>query len=418
MSSFINPYRFATSGTPATNLDAALGSLNTPNTTTTGTQVSVTGLSFQPKLVFLWMSGVATGAEPVLEATHGAFGSWGMFSSTEQYAWGAFHDDNNTNILTGGIHRTDCCLIQSGGSGTAWRAIEFHSMNSDGFTIKVHATNAAQTWFAFRVGYLALGGTDLTDIKIGTVSPSTGTGNEAFTPTSFQPTAVIFPSWNASLNTYLSNVQVALGMATGASNMWVWSGFSASGVGTSNAQRYFRSDECTAQMGGTAGGVQTRTRLVSLDATGFTLNKLESFGGSYTQPYCAIRGPNVKAGTFTASSGGGSVTGIGFTPKTILFVTHGTTENAADTRGSEFIWSVGASLTGITQRSASYHDIHNLAVSDTPCSSRADGVITTISTAAAIDSVVSVSSHDSDGFTYTMPTSTNNGYIAGYLALG
>jgi hypothetical protein len=418
MPHLLNPYRFATSGTPATNLEAALGSLNTPNTTTTGTTVSVTGLSFQPKLVFLWMPGVATGAEPLLEATHAIFASWGMFSATEQYSWGAFHDDNNTNILAGGIHRTDACLIQSGGSGTAWRAIEFHSMNADGFTIKVHATNAAQTWFAFRVGYLALGGTDLSDMKIGTVAPTTGTGNEAFTPLSFQPTALVFPSWNASLNTYLSNVQAGLGMATGASNMFVWSGFSASGVGTSNTQRYLRSDECAAMMGATAGGITTRTRLVSLDATGFTLNKLESFGSSYTLPYCAIRGPNVKVGTFTAGSGGGSVTGVGFTPKAIVFVTHGTTENTADTRSAEFIWSIGASLTGITQRSGSAHDIHNLAVSDTPCSSRADSVAHTISTAAALDSTVSISSHDSDGFTYTMPTSTNNGYLVGYLALG
>jgi hypothetical protein len=101
-------------------------------------------------------------------------------------------------------------------------------------------------------------------------------------------------------------------------------------------------------------------------------------------------------------------------------VTHGTTESTADTPQVDQIFSIRASVTGLTQRGAHVHDVDNVAQKHRRARHRDDSVIMAVDTSStpALDSRIAVTSHDSDGFTHTMLTNTNNWYIVGYLAFG
>jgi hypothetical protein len=404
-------------------LSAAVGGFNLTASSSTGTDTAVTGVGFTPSLVFLWGTGrTETSDTAAFSDTVSALPTFGMFNAAgEQYAWGTGAADAADTMVTEMIHRTDSCFI-SGNVNGDYRAQVFVSMDGDGFTIEISA-NGGNAVGARRVHYLALGGGTLTNTKIGTVTVTGGaTGNEAFTPLAFQPAALVFAVINAATNAVAANVAATLGAATGASNQWTWSGQDLDNSATTEANSYMRTDECGGTVQANGASLDRRNRFVSMDATGFTVNRLENSAGNWTQPYCAIAGPNVKAGTFNPSSGGGSISGLGFQPKAILFVSHGIkTENAADTPTAEYALSIGASVgTGgsITQRYGLDHSGDNLALANTPTAIGNDGVVVGTSNLTSVTTKVAISSHDSDGFTYTMPVSTNSGQLVGYLALG
>jgi uncharacterized spore protein YtfJ len=418
----VNPYRYATTGAAASNLEVALGGFNAPNSGTTGTTCTVSGLAFQPVFVFLWMTGrTETDDNSVLTSATSRM-AFGMMDASAQYSWASGQVHNSASSNNGIRHNTGTAMYstnaENGGSGQLFRGLNLTSLNSDGFTLEIGSAGT-RAWVAERINYLALGGSDLSMTKVGTASVTSGTGNESYTPLASTPKALIFPNLNVALNTFAGPIMASIGMASGASNQFVWVGQSDQNVATMDTARYLRADECQAfaDTGGTA--LTGRTRMVSLDATGWTLNRLESTGSNYTLPYGALGGAiNAYVGTFTASSGGGSVTGVGFTPKAILFLTHGTTQSTADTLQQDEIWSIGAAITGVTQMCAHVHDVDNQANSVIARGHRNDSVAATTDSSAALDSRVAISSLDSDGFTYTMPTNTNNGYLVGFLALG
>jgi mannose/cellobiose epimerase-like protein (N-acyl-D-glucosamine 2-epimerase family) len=111
------------------------------------------------------------------------------------------------------------------------------------------------------------------------------------------------------------------------------------------------------------------------------------------------------------------VTGFGFQPKAILFVSHGTTQSTADTGQTNFCFSMGAVITGGVQLYDHAFSL-NAAATSTVATAHGNNSVIATTASAAIDSKISVDSLDSDGFTYSMPVSTLSGYLVGYLALG
>jgi uncharacterized spore protein YtfJ len=402
------------------NLVAAVGGFNAPSSGTTGVTCSVSGLSFQPVFVFLWMVGrTETDDTPALN-TASSKASFGMFNATTQYTWGSGHTHAGANSNSGMIHRTDCCImkgpVEFGGSANLYRGMNLSSINSDGFTLAIHSSSTL-AWAGERIQYLALGGSDLSSSKMGSFSITAGTGNQSSTGPGFQPVALLFPNVPLSPGTVTGPVALMLGAATGASNQFVWGGQCDHNVATMDTARYLITTECHGQFDTGGAGIGARLRFVSLDATGFTYNRLES--ATVTGFYGALGGAiSAYVGTFTAASGGGSVTGVGFTPKAILFLTHGTTQSTADTPQQDMMYSIGACVAGVTQRCSHLHDVDNQANTVVGRGHRDDSVIMTSDATPALDSRITISSLDSDGFTYTMPTSTLNGYLVGYLALG
>lgn len=133
-----------------TDLSVAGGAI-TPRTTA-GTQ-SVTGLSFQPKLV-LFVSSIATSATTTTSVGFGAAASptarWALSYSA------AAGQTMAASCLASCVQDTTKCITQlaAGGVTTNFEQVDLSSMNSDGFTL--NWTTASAT--AHGIVYIAFGG--------------------------------------------------------------------------------------------------------------------------------------------------------------------------------------------------------------------------------------------------------------------
>ena len=402
------------------NLEVALGGFNAPTSGTTGTTVTVSGLAFQLVFVFLWMSGRTETSDSAVLGTMRARASFGMFNASGQYTWGAAHANGSADSNSGEVHRNDCCIMRAGAEfgvdAATYRGMSLSSINSDGFTLAIDSHSTA-AWAGQRIHYLALGGSDLNNSTVSSVTITSGTGNQSFTPLAYQPVALLFANMPITINTFLGPVTATIGAATGASDQWVWGGQADQNVGTTDTARYLRADECHASLDSAGGSLTSRARFVSLDASGFTVNRLEG-AVNYATRYGALGGILAHAWDVHGEFGGWECDRRRVQAEGDPVLTHGTTQSTADTPQQDHTYSIGASVTGITQRCAHVHDIDNQATSTIAVGHRDDSVIMTTDTSAALDSQIAVSSHDSDGFTYSMPTSALSGYLVGYLALG
>src|SRR6267142_2819556 len=179
----------------------------------TGNQ-SITGLGFTPKIILLFYNNeTGNTINPSIQGGHGV-----ALSSSDRRCVG-FSQPNN-NVPTGGAntlagHYNDRCIryCRLNGDTASVREADFVSMDADGFTINILTTDGTQSW----ISYLAIGGTDLTNVKTGQFVQNTGTGDQAITGVGFQPDCLLFIrgrfTTSAPSSTANSNLRPAWGFA-------------------------------------------------------------------------------------------------------------------------------------------------------------------------------------------------------------
>ena len=137
---------------------------------TTTQSVPVTGVGFQPKALMLWTTGeTATGFASGLKL------GFGMAASSTQRVTTAIRANDNVSPIVG-VRRamSNVCLIASLTSGGSLEMYtDFTSFDSDGFTL---ALTVASAGTAYKVHYLALGGSDITNVYVGKTLIGTSTG--------------------------------------------------------------------------------------------------------------------------------------------------------------------------------------------------------------------------------------------------
>jgi len=186
-------------------------------------------------------------------------------------------------------------------------------MDSDGFTINWVASSSMS------VQYLALGGTGLTDVKTGSTTAKTTTGNQSYTGLGFQPTCLLV--WAGKFSTtpldQATNGNGMFGFATSstARGMVAWRNQNGSNP---QVAKHRQSTQRVLSTTNTF----TEADLVSFDTDGFTLNFPTAGGSADAFYYLAMRGPQFKVTSFTqpTSTGNQSLTGAGFTPKASLMI--------------------------------------------------------------------------------------------------
>lgn len=384
-------------------LDAATGSI-----TVSGTgSLSVTGLSFQPKVVMIWHGGGAGTA-----ALYHIFGA--AASSSAEWACESFSADNNNTSATHAAGRTDCCVLLRDIS-TVYVQADFTSFNSDGFTLNVSTSSGTQTLF-----YLALGGSDLTDVAVGTTLVPASGATHAVTGLSFQPDLVLMSTigqqdWPSTG----VNAACHLGAMTADAQGGVM-GFSDNGQGTSSTNTYQLS---TAVVPFAAGSTPAQFLLwskSSLDSGGFTLS-LDDLGTTGSElGYIALKFTSadwVKLGTETqpTSATTKQTTGLGLTPDA-LFLFGGLLASSTSPQNESNL-SIGA-WDGTNHRgySVSDQDAQNFTnnartASTTKAILKINGSGTTISEA-------DVSASGSDSFTLNWTTADATAREFFYIAMG
>jgi len=283
-------------------LNAKVGSFT--GSISTGNQ-SVTGVGFQPSFLLFWFNRLGADGS----SGDAVIGIGCAVSSLDRRAGGNYSNDNITPSSNTAWNQSSSCIYAASGSPSA----DFVSFDSDGFTINWLVANP------MIINYLALGGSDLTNVKGGVAQAKVTTGNQSYTGVGFQPTCLLVFCGKFSTQPLDGGTQ----------------GNALFGFATSSSDRGFIAwRNQNAQNPQIAKHRQSKSRLlahttnfseadfVSFDADGFTLNWTLAGGAADSFYYVALRGPQFKVSNFNqpTSTGNQSLTGAGFTPTASIMI--------------------------------------------------------------------------------------------------
>lgn len=377
----------------------------------TGNQ-SFVGVGFQPKVVIFWITGqTAHGTSTGLMRL--SFG-W-VTGSSEQGCITYASDSGEGTSVVKQDHRSDRCIIVRGSlSGNIIGEASFVSFDANGFTINwIDAISGAI------VHFVAIGGDDLTNAKVGKFSKKTSTGNQSTTGVGFKPDVILMTGVTATTeDTASAHMGFFLGTAKSAASRWCTGGFAKDGAGTSNTGRFQRTNRCILQTD-EDGAVVSEADFVSMDTDGFTINYSTADANAYGYFYLALKGGAYKVGSFSGatSTGNKSVFGVGFQPEMEISASF-----CAALSGSvidDYFMNLGIGLTSTDRRTVwnSDEDAQNTTDSSRAISNTKIFRTFTVGT-ASINAEADFVSQDADGFTWNWSTADAIAREILYLAIG
>lgn len=315
-------------------LNAKVGSFN--GSGSTGNQ-DITGVGFQPSAVLFWSNPETADGSGI----HFEFGFGVGISSSDHRAAGSLSQDALTSSSNSAWNQSSSCIYTPGGSPRA----DFVLHDTDGFRINWISGSTRV------INYLALGGTDLTNVKSGAIAAKTTTGNQPYTGVGFQPTALILFAGKFSTDPLdqLTNGAATFGFVTSPTARGCVAWRNKNGANPQVAKH--RQSKSKVAISLTDTGVFTEADFVSFDPDGFTLNFTTAGGSADVLYYLALRGPQFKVSSFNqpAATGDQTITGAGFTPKVSLMLSANDTTANNDATNAHALMSLGVA-TGTAAR--------------------------------------------------------------------
>lgn len=320
------------------------------STKTVGQTQSITGLGFQPKvLIFFLTSITALGNESALDLN--MLKGLGMaVSSTERFAMVSFEADNVATTSAVRVQTNQGCLVSMDATQVTG-LMDLSSMDSDGFTLSVSTQFPAN----YRVLYFAYGGTDITNVKIGTFQRPNTTGNQSISTVGFEPDVCFFmSSKQGTINGTVSVDGSTMFGVAGSNGQWVHGGGSNNGAAISQTINYACYSECIAFFDSAFTDVIGRASLSSFDSSGFTLNWLEdSDTTQHYIAYLAIAGGGWHVGNASLVDDGGGAPSGGITAPfgvlSVLLANVGDVDDLQNTVRDHDAWAIGGATDSSTQ---------------------------------------------------------------------
>ena len=391
---------------------AKVGSFNIPANGSNGDIISITGLGFEPTMVFFWWSG-ATGTEDSVAGGDFNIGFGVGMNTNSMFTIGSMSVDNVTTSdnVHWGYTQSGYSVIRFYKNTTTHDGYyELNTMTIDGFDLWTGGGSSK----AYRVNYLAIQGVDITNWKLSNKVMPTVNGDYSVTDTGFLPSIVLFATvFMSSLNSYSAHTYFTLGMAS-ADEQGVVSIWGDDAIATTNTCSYCYDNEVMAF----APGVSYRQRLVSMNSNGFTLNMQEKGSAMYFY-YMAMKGVCLHVGSFNTRTDGNdiSVTGVGFPPKAVLFFSNNRPMSTFDTWSANAAVSIGA-FSSLTNRAASaIWEESGLDVSENAYANYSTAVYANVKDDAIVG-LMDIKSIDEDGFTCVMDDPDPEECWVTYMAFG
>lgn len=289
----------------------------------TGTKDVITGLSFQPKIVFFEFTWEGTGTGSNNGISHG----WGAATATdEEWSFTVRAEDNRstTDCARRGI--TDGCIIcYEEDTDTVDYEYSFNSFLSDG--VRLNVVNAPDG--TKQVAYWVLGGSDLEDVIAFNfqIDGDGGTGSKTVNfPAGhqFEPDAMILASFgNSVLDANTGDLHFSWGITDFTNQYTYGTGWNdgSSASSTDDINQYWTNQEVMCRCN-IDGGTPFRASDCVATSTGFTWTIDQAPGGSNDWYVfgIAIKGPQVYAGHFQMATSITNVTvnDAPFTPSFIF----------------------------------------------------------------------------------------------------
>jgi hypothetical protein len=363
----------------------------------------VTGVGFRPKALILFgttqeASGFAGGYQMSLGfsdgVNYGAIGGW---------SW---------NHRLGSD--ADCAQVDESGNPAALLYVEtigniaasatVRSFDSDGFTLSWDVDEGGDQWI---VHYLAIGGDELTNAKVGMLDANNAdTGEVPYQGLGFQPDIVLFLGVRYRTNPPHPNfpLNLSLGFATDGDHQGTVAVASEdSGRNPTDTWRYQQTSKCIAFLSPIDGEVESEAEFVSMDADGFTLNWTDAASEDRSFYYMALKGGSYYVGEETqrtGTPGTKATTGVGFRPTGLFLASFNRAPSSANESDNRL--SIGATSGQGGQATVWVGD-----TDDVWDDTHADNATYTTKTLALCDSdsptsydaAADLSTFDSDGFT-------------------
>lgn len=380
----------------------------------TGNQ-AVTGVGFQPKALILFSTATTTGSFQGDFMRYTGFAS--SSTTSKQRFFGSYSTDAADPSDAKVLVDTDGIWADGTPSSNFTQKATLSSFDSDGFTLNWSINNSTN----YVIGYIALGGDDVTNTNVGSGTISSGTGNKSVTGVGFQPDLVILLFGDSSEFIGLGGWNT-IGIFNSSGEQWSVSSETVDDVGTMQTNRKQRTDKCFT-ISFIDGDLLIEASFVSMDSDGFTLN-FSSNPTGFDSFYIAIKGVTTKIGSITAPTAGATptsqaTTGVGFQPKGIIFSSFGNTATTSLTDHARY--SFGAVSDSSNMWCGWSGDEDAAASAVTAKRMDTDQVIRVSDEAASAAStttqaLASLTSLDSDGFTLSWSAHDTTAYQVVYVA--
>lgn len=368
-----------------------------------GTTFTVSGLAFQPKAIFLFWSGSATIGQG--EADH-KFGVGMAIGTTTRRAYTTQSDHGVTTAAADCARYNDCCVATLTTAGVIDGKADLDAVTSDGFRLIIDDVFSA----GLLVGWMAWGGTDLTDVAIVDFTAPAATGNQDYNvgfalDTGLDDKAIIFAGGAAIFGTPTTYSALNFGAAAGNAPVnAILAGSSADGAATSQTCSYCRIGDCVAEAA--ADGVWERGSVTTWLPTGFRINWPEVDGSGDGYSALVLKGGRWQIGNALTSTGiSNQVEPTTYVPKGLLIASHGNAESTSDITQPGDERSIGVATSATSRRCAAVLDKDAAATMGIGIAFSETAMYINQSTAATIvqEGAMDLVSFDSTpGFTYVM----------------
>jgi len=395
-------------------ISTKVGSFNINTSKLDNEYQTIDGVGFQPKIVLFWWGGSTSTVDSVSGGDIRQGFGFGI-SSSKQGQIGYISEDAEGTTIGRGVATDEACIyiFLEGATPTVDGTMIFYSQDINGFTLKI----GNQFTNPYRISYLAIGGEELTNVNTGQFTITISGGNHSITGVGFKPDAVILlAAQTTSIPLTTSTPNISIGIATASTEQNVVLNFSADNAGTTQTQRYNYNNEVVAMVATT--GTYHRERFVSFDDDGFTLNHIEGLTTRYGL-YIAFKGGYYKVDSINTRTDENDIvkTGLGFSPKSLLFLSHNTILSTEDTVQANARLSIGAAISPTERAVMATSDENGLAASETAYANYDSAVYAHI-TDDAIVGLMDIKSIDVDGFTTVMDDPDPSAARVVFLAIG
>ena len=358
-------------------------------TGTAGTTIPRSGYGFSPKAFLIWTMG-RTEATDAAGSSNAKISMGVGASSTARRAVGSYAQDVAAAAISGCSRATAAVLVEVVSATATAGKLDVSSIDAEGITFIIDVQFVTN----LRVHVLAIGGTDVTAVDVGTFNTTNTTGNLDVT-TGFPPDIVFFLSANNTANDDVveSDCVGGLGVAASSAQQAVVLSANNNTATNMNTTRYGYAGECYGSVAANVSSTTVRGTYVGTTGTGFTVNRLES-GTNTSIIYLAIQGGAWAVGTLTTRTDGAdiAVTGLAGQPVGLLFCSHGAPQSTQDTVDDHGMFSLGAATSPTARAAQGYSDQDALADAEIATFVEYDAVYVKSDLADGVDALMDLKS--------------------------
>lgn len=377
--------------------------------TSTGTQ-AITDLGFTPKAIWFFGNYCTSDGGVADSIFHIGFAddSLNDYSVCAGDEDGQGSSDSRAGISGNALHNFVV------GTGTEDFIFNIDSMDASGFTIDI--TNAPANDYI--VSYIAVGDTDITNVKAGTFALTTG-ASQTVTGVGFEPDFLMMAAvgQDGALPQDGNHFIVGFG-ATDGTNERTVCGTSQNAQATSVTHSYQRNDACLALLTRT-GVIDGYSSLNTFNGDGFVLDHDNTYADTHAVIYLAIKGGNWAVGNTdeeTTAPTDFSVTGLSFQPSGLI--TFATGESTVNSVTNDLKLAFGAATSSTDQSSICCAADDNVGTTDSNSQLDRDEIHLRLNpTGGAVDGSAEFKQFNSDGFTLTQ-TDAGSSQLIHYIAIG